>query len=76
MELRTTLKGPMYPDIPPLCFSFKEKGEVVQLVVAKALMRWHGGICDEARRFVADCKDATRKELIWFVEKYVHVTWH
>jgi hypothetical protein len=76
MELRTVVKGPLYPDIPPLRFSYEEKGELIQLAVVKALNRYYGGLCSDAVRFVEDCKDATRKELMFLAEKHIHINWH
>jgi hypothetical protein len=76
MELRTVVKGPLYPDIPPLNLSYEEKGELIQLAVVKALNRYYGGLCSDAVRFVEDCKEATRKELIFLAEKHIHINWH
>lgn len=76
MELRTVVKGPLYPDIPPLNLSYEEKGELIQLAVVKALNRYYGGLCSDAVRFVEDCKDSTRKELMFLAEKHIHINWH
>lgn len=75
MELQATIKGPIYPDIR-VRLSYEEKGEVIQLTVCKALFRWWGGMCGDAARFVDECREATRQDLMFAVEKYVDVTWY